>query len=250
MGRALAALLLAAATAAPSLPVMAGTHQQVCSPEALEQLRRVWHIEPDGEVLDSACKPWPGDERLLLTLTVFGLEEQAGGQRGATLGLAIVESRSFRVVARHSDVIGEDATFEIGPDVFTLDTARYRLAPQVRGFGVVSAMVNRASCPDGGLDASWRLHVAEGAEIRPVTDNDLNLHTWRYASGECSNGGILHETYVTLDILPRIGAWADLVIKADRSDRKQPLLITVPYDGRMYPIGKAIERIGNFNLHP
>lgn len=247
----LVALPVALAAAVSSGPVMAGTRQQKCSPQTIEQLRRVWQIAPDDDVVDSACKPWPDDERLLLTLTVFGFEEQSGGQRGATLGLAIVEARGFRVVSRHREEIGEDASFEIGPDVFTLDTARYRLAPGVRGFGVVSAMVNRANCPDGGLDGGWRLYVAEGPAIRQVTDTDLYLHTWRYTDSRmCRDGSILHETNVTLDVQSRPGDWANLVIKAYRSDRKSPMLISVPYDGRQYPVGKASERIGEFNWQP
>jgi hypothetical protein len=236
--------------AVSSGPAMAGTQQQKCPPQTIEQLRRVWQIAPDDEVLDSACKPWPDDERLLLTLTVFGFEEQSGGQRGATLALAIVEARSFRVVSRHREAIGEDASFEIRPNVFTLDTARYRLAPGVRGFGVVSAMVNRASCPDGGLDAGWRLYVAEGPAIRQITDTDLYLHTWRYTDSRECRSSILHETNVTLDVRSRPGGWADLVIKAHRSDRKSPMLIIVPYDGLQYPVGKASERIGEFNWQP
>jgi hypothetical protein len=247
----LAALGVAVIAAWAPGPVLAGTLQQTCSLQTIEKLRRVWQIAPNDEVRDSACKRWPDDGRLLLTLTVFGVEELSAGQRSATLGLAIVDSRNFRVVSRHRETIGEDATFEIGPDVFTLDTARYRLAPGIRGFGVVSAMVNRASCPDGGLDASWRLYAAEGPAIRPVTDIDLDLSTWRYASsGECRSGVILNETKVTLDVRSRAGTWADLVVRARRSDRKTPISIAVPYDGRQYPVSKASERISEFSWRP
>jgi hypothetical protein len=247
----LAVLLVSSAAAVSPGPAVAGTKQQVCSPQAIAQLHRIWQIAPDSEVSDAACKPWPGDERLLLTLVVFGVEDRPGGERVATLGLALVEARSFRVVSRHREAIGEDATFRIGPDVFTLDTARYLLAPGVRGFGVVSTMVNQASCPDGGLDASWRLFVAEGPRIRAVTDTELFLHTWRYAdSRECRGGSILHDTTVTLDLRPRVGAWADLVIRAQRSDRKKPLVVTVPFDGQVYPVGKAGERVGAFSWGP
>jgi hypothetical protein len=48
--------------------------------------------------------------------------------------------------ALHREAIGEDAVYALGQGVYGLDTARSRLAPGLRAFGLVARLVNQASC--------------------------------------------------------------------------------------------------------
>jgi hypothetical protein len=239
-----------------------------CSDQDLEVLRRAWKIGPDVTVYDAVCKAWPDDARLRLTALVYdkgdgaamgpsvapGLPKpltdpsggsersERGGPRSGWLALALVNAKTQRIVSRGREGLEEDAMLRFDEGLVTLDTARYRLAPGLRAFGVALRLENRARCVDGGIDGQWRLFVPEGAAIRAVTnEGELHLHMWRFAEGSQCDGRAVTEAGLTFDMKPHAGTWADLVITARRSDRKRPVVVVVPYDGRGYRLGRLIE---------
>jgi hypothetical protein len=160
---------------------------------------------------------------------------ELNGMRSGWLALALVNAKTQRIVSRVREALEEHSMLRFDAGLVTLDTARYRLAPGVRAFGVALRLQNRSRCVDGGQDGMWRLFVPEGAAIRAVTnDGELHLHMWRYAEGSQCEGRGMTEARLTFDVKPRASTWADLVITARRSDRKRPLVVVVPYDGRGY----------------
>ncbi len=236
----IAALMLGVSVQAQAQPADAAR----CSDQDVKKLRRAWNIEPAVKVYDAVCRAWPDDGRLRLMSLIYDKgDSESRGLRSGWLALALVDAKTSHIVSRYRERLEEDARLEFDAGLVTFDTARYRLAPGVRAFGVALRLLNRASCADGGNDGAWRLFVPEGAAIRAVTNDQVHLHTWRFADGSVCRGEVGTEVGLTFDTKPRAGTWADLVITARRSDRKRPpLVVEVPYDGRSYRLERWRER--------
>ena len=137
---------------------------------------------------------------------------------------------------------------ELDADSLWLDTARYRLAPGMRAFGVlVHSAVSGPSCPDAGFEDELTLLAPDGDKLRPVFDS--YLHLWHsLQEGQCPPARS-ESAELTLDIGPGTShGYADLVVtakvEADRShaggsDNQSSFRTvrqTVHYDGRSYPL--------------
>ena len=142
---------------------------------------------------------------------------------------------------RLDQALSEDAELAVGPNSLWLDTARYRLAPGVRAFGVVVTSAARgASCPDAGYEGLLTLVAPEGEHLRPVFTTYLS--TWTTVKGvSCSDGFEMEQANLTIGIGPqRSHGYADLIVTAQvRSDYDKPVSRTVSqtlhYDGSRYP---------------
>lgn len=248
--RALPWLLAAAASLAN--PAWA-RDAQPCEPALLngiaQQLgQKGWQqpsYDSEGPLVAAACKRWPDDARQSVVALVYDSDASAGtpGERLLHLLVARVDSASGRILERHEGNLEEDALLEISADSLWLDTARYRLAKDVRAFGVViSSQARGPSCPDAGQFDELTLFVpGEAATLRPVFTG--YLREWITVQGtSCVNNDRFRSEHarMTLAIGPKSShGFADLILSAQVSDDDDKPLRTVKktlqYDGKTYP---------------
>ena len=200
---------------------------------------------PDEPLVAAACKPWPDDPNLSVVTLAYQMPEHSAppGERSLNWLVAKVDTRSGQLRERYDDYLGEDSALELDANSLWLDTARYRLAPGVRAFGIVVSSVARgASCPDAGSNDLLTLVVPEGATLRPVFST--YLHAWTTVKGtSCVMDSDFQseQAELTLAIAPtRSHGYADLLVSARvRAGREENVLrtvsTTVRYDGSQYP---------------
>ncbi|KAF1054121.1 MAG: hypothetical protein GAK43_01041 [Stenotrophomonas maltophilia] len=200
--------------------------------------------ESNGPVVAAACKPWPDDDKRLAAAEPG--EQAAPGERNLHLLVALLDRTSGTLQQHQDSPIGEDAMVELDSSSLWLDTARYRLAPEVRAFGVVVSSVARgASCPDGwGYDA-LSLYAPDGQQLREVFTTYLNQwFTLRGTSCVSNKPFSLERSQLSLALgSSSHHGFADLVIRArvQREDDGEPsgkprtVKTTVQYDGKRYP---------------
>ncbi|MBN3835974.1 multidrug ABC transporter ATPase [Burkholderia sp. Ac-20344] len=126
-------------------------------------------------VVASACKIMPNAPETTIAAVAFdSLPKSKNPDESKKLQIvALVEGG--KVVAADRSVVEEDAATEIGENSYRIDTAPYRLSPDVRAFGVVfSSTAHGPSCPDAYMENELTLWIREGARIRPVFGTNLN----------------------------------------------------------------------------
>lgn len=244
-------LLLTLTLCLPSLAGAMEREPQACPQPLLDSLatqlvQQNW-IPPtydnDDPLLAAACKQWPDDPALSVVAVAYrdADDHQPPGERSPHLLVAKVDTRTGLLRERFDQALSEDAELTVGPNSLWLDTARYRLTPGVRAFGVVVTSAARgASCPDAGYEGLLTLVVPEGEHLRPVFTTYLS--TWTTVKGvSCSEGFESEQASLTIAIGPqRSQGYADLIVSAQvRSDYDKPVSRTVSqtlhYDGNRYP---------------
>ncbi len=144
---------------------------------------------------------------------------------------------------------------------YRIDTAPYRLSPDVRAFGVVFTSSARGpSCPDANTGEELTLWVREGGRIRPVFGT--NLYGWVSVEGDACGPGTgdarSEDARMTIAVEKTSShGFADLSITAhitktqrkngDYSDTgKRTARTIVHYDGKSY----GIDMFRNFWYSP
>ena len=123
----------------------------------------------DGKSL-SRCKVWPAVQNQAIAVKSTYLAD-AGGDDDAgvfDLDLSIVNASTYNPIAtyRKPGAYNSDA---VRFDDLRIDTARYRLAPEVRAFGLRSKFAHSShAIPYEKTDLA--LYVREGNELRPVLE--------------------------------------------------------------------------------
>jgi len=135
------AQLLALAAA----PEVHAADNQSCSDETVTAIARWAGIasariatrDADRLVVASACKAMPNAPETTIAAVAFdSLPKSKNPDESKKLQVvALVEGG--KVVAADRSVVEEDAATEIGASSYRIDTAPYRLSPDVRAFGVV-----------------------------------------------------------------------------------------------------------------
>ncbi|MDR6503710.1 multidrug ABC transporter ATPase [Burkholderia sp. DN3021] len=126
-------------------------------------------------VVASACKVMPNAPGTTIAAVAFdSLPKSKNPDDSAKLQVvALVEGG--KVVAADRSVVKEDAVTEIDENSYRIDTAPYRLSPNVRAFGVVFKSSARGpSCADAYPENELTLWIHDGARIRPVFGTNLN----------------------------------------------------------------------------
>lgn len=199
-------------------------------------------------VVAAACKPWPDDAKLQVVAVAYSspADKTEPGERALNLLVGQLDTASGKLVTRVDDSIGEDAMVEIDSSSLWLDTARYRLAPDVRGFGLIIGSVARgASCPDAWSYDDFSLYAPQGDKLKEVFRT--YLRQWTTLEGVvCGNSGrlVIERSQLTL----AMGAeshhgYADLVVSSkvqreadgDNVGAAKTVRKTVSYDGTRYP---------------
>ncbi len=176
------------------------------------------HDRPDGERIDEslvACRHWPADpSRTLLAvgLVPAGQEAYADGGR-ADLEVLVVDRATGQVQARRREPgrLGWDAIRVTG---LRLDTARYRLGPGARAFGVRIER-NGASRVNPWQETTLGLFLLRDGRLDRVLDNLQVAVSGGEWDGNCE--GRFHVLERTLVLEPRGDGWPDLGIESRRS---------------------------------
>ncbi|MDG9853319.1 hypothetical protein N5C93_21155 [Pseudomonas nitroreducens] len=198
-------------------------------------------------VVAAACKAWPDDPKLEVVAVAYSTadDKTEPGERNLNLLVGQFDTASGKLVTRVDDSIGEDAMVEIDSSSLWLDTARYRLAPDVRGFGLVIGSVARgASCPDAWSYDDFSLYAPQGAKLKEVFRT--YLRQWTTLEGQtCSDQRtVIERSQLTLSMGQEVHhGYADLIVtsKVQRESAGEnvgaPRVVrkTVSFDGERYP---------------
>ncbi|WP_412527809.1 multidrug ABC transporter ATPase [Burkholderia lata] len=235
-------------------PIAHATDSQPCGDDTVTAVARWAGIvsariatrDADRLVVASACKVMPNAPETTIAAVAFdSLPKSKNPDESNKLQVvALVEGG--KVVAAEKSVIQEDAATEIGENSYRIDTAPYRLSPDVRAFGVVFTSSARGpSCPDADASEELTLWVREGNRLRAVFGT--NLAGWVNTDDKhavCSPG-IADDAIVSATMTIGVEktsshGFADLSITArvdppQRKD-KRPARTIVRYDGKSYGI--------------
>lgn len=202
-------------------------------------------------VISSACKVMPNAPQTTIAAVAFDSLPKSKNPDDSSKLQVIALVEGGKVVAAQRSVVEEDAATEIGESSYRIDTAPYRLSPDVRAFGVVFTSSARGpSCPDANASDELTLWVREGNRIRPVFGT--NLYGWVSVEGEACGPGVgdarSEEARMTIAVEKSSShGFADLSITAhitqtqrkdgDYSDTGERTARTiVKYDGKSYGI--------------
>ncbi|WP_412024772.1 multidrug ABC transporter ATPase [Burkholderia cepacia] len=207
---------------------------------------RIATRDADRLVVASACKVMPNAPDTTIAAVAFDSLPKSKNPDDSNKLQIVALVEGGKVVAAERSVIEEDAATEIGPNSYRIDTAPYRLSPEVRAFGVVfSSNARGPSCPDANASDELTLWVREGNRLRPVFGT--NLAGWvntDVSHPVCSPGGsddAIVSANMTISVeKTSTHGFADLSITArvdppQRKD-KRPIRTIVRYDGKTYGI--------------
>jgi hypothetical protein len=122
----------------------------------------------DGKSL-SRCKVWPAVQNQAIAVTSTYLADPGDDEAGVfDLDLAIVDASNAKPIAtyRKPGAYNSDA---VRFDDLRIDTARYRLAPETRAFGLRSRF-SHSSQANPYEKTDLALYVREGNALRPVLE--------------------------------------------------------------------------------
>jgi hypothetical protein len=205
--------------------------------------------EDGGLVAAEACKAMPDAPGTTIAAIAFDTNHEGrGGDSGSKLQVvALVEGG--KVIAAERSTIEEDALTAVGS--YRIDTAPYRLSPEVRAFGVVFTSGARGpSCPDASAEGELTLWVREGKHLRAVMGT--NLDGWVSVEGTACGAGTgdarSESAHITIAVEKTSShGFADLSLTAhitqsqrkngDYADTGKRVARTVlKYDGKSYGI--------------
>jgi hypothetical protein len=190
-------------------------------------------VDNGGLVVAGVCKPWPQNSRRIIAAFAY----DAGVEYERELLLAIVDSRSGRVIASHKGVIPEDAAAEVTSSSMRLDTARYTLSKTSRAFGLRLNTFRDRCGYEGGFDDELTLYVVNNGTIKPVLKE--TLLQWRYGNANRCNEEKNPRTEANVSISVEVtssNGLADLRLAARRTDRKRTVTAIVKYNGKHYDL--------------
>lgn len=228
---------------------------QPCADATLQTLagllgQQGWQAPESGAptpVVAAACKPWPDDPKLQVVAVAYSTadDEAEPGERNLNLLVGQLDTANGKLVTRLDDSIGEDAMVAIDSSSLWLDTARYRLAPDVRGFGLVIGSVARgASCPDAWSYDDFSLYAPQGDKLREVFRTYLRQWTTLEGQTCSSERTVIERSQLTLAMGQEShNGFADLVVTAkvqreqegDEVGAPKTVRTTITYDGTRYP---------------
>ncbi|MFA8395220.1 multidrug ABC transporter ATPase [Burkholderia ubonensis] len=205
----------------------------------------------NGLVVASACKVMPNAPGTTIAAAAFDSLPKSKNPDDSNKLQVVALVESGKVVAAERSIIEEDAATEVGPDSYRIDTAPYRLSPDVRAFGVVfTSSARGASCPDADAGHELTLWIREGNRIRSVFGT--NLYGWVSVEGTACGPGIgdarSESAHLTIAVEKTSShGFADLsltarITKTQRKDNaysdtgKRTARTIVRYDGKSYGI--------------
>ena len=202
----------------------------------------------DGKPL-SRCKVWPAVQNQAIAVKSTYLADSDDEDVGVfDLDLAIVNASNAKPIAtyRKPGAYNSDA---VRFDDLRIDTARYRLAADVRAFGLRSKFVHSShAIPYEKTDLA--LYVREGNQLRPVLEGLVVYKNNGEFSGDCE--GYLKQVRRTVEIAESSHhGLADLIVTSRGSKMKntqsgneclsktthlKTTRVSLIYDGQQYVV--------------
>jgi len=202
----------------------------------------------DGKSL-SHCKVWPAAQNQAIAVKSTYLADSDDEEVGVfDLDLAIVNASNAKPIAtyRKPGAYNSDA---VRFDDLRIDTARYRLAADVRAFGLRSKFVHSShAIPYEKTDLA--LYIREGDQLRPVLEGLVVYKNNGEFSGDCE--GYLKQVRRTVEIAESSHhGLADLIVTSRGSKMKntqsgkeclsktthlKTTQVSLIYDGQQYVV--------------
>lgn len=199
-----------------------------------------------GEDDVSVCKDWPAYPGLTLSAKTRFVRGTANALGAHDLDLSVLQDGQANSLATYHQA----AAFVMdGVHLreLALDTARYKLTPDLRAFGVRARLTN-GSRLNPRDESQLTLYVREGTKLRPVL---RQLLVYEYGGEWDDNcAGERFEISRTVEIAKTSShGYADLIVKTqqtdttsvgdenaceDKSNVYKPVLTTLHYDGKTY----------------
>ena len=202
----------------PIGPAVAAPTAQSCPAEAVAAVAKHAGVQIDDEaqeiVAASACKVWPYDASLLLS--VFAFQTSADDKK--LLVVSALDRRSYRVLYSHQEFVEEDPNVKFGAGSLQLDTSRYQLAAHTRAFGVrFDTTGTPPRCADAMYGTTLTLFVPHRGELKkvlssmPLYDAEADLGCFESNRQELE----YRDANLTLSVgTNQTNGWADLVVTA------------------------------------
>ncbi len=238
-------------------PIVHAADSQPCDDDTVTAVARWAGIasariatrDADRLVVAAACKVMPNAPETTIAAVAFDSLPKSKNPDDSEKLQVVALVEGGKVVAAERSVIQEDAAIQIGENSYRIDTAPYRLSPDVRAFGVVfSSTAHGPSCPDAYMENELTLWIREGTRIRPVFGTNLNgwVATTGTACGPDTSDLRSESARMTIAVEKTShNGFADLsitahVMNAESNDDKQPdagkrtVRTVVKYDGKSY----------------
>ncbi|MBV4475060.1 PA3715 family protein [Pseudomonas botevensis] len=202
----------------------------------------------DGHSL-SRCKGWPAFKDQAIFVKSTFVPDSSGDDAGVfDLELSLLNSTNWKPMATYlkPGAYNSDA---ISFDDLVIDTARYRLAPDVRAFGLRSQFEHSSRVnPYSKTDLA--LYVREGNKLRPVLEGLVVYKNNGEWMDDCEGEGQTIRRTVEIGPLSHNG-FADLVVTSSGSALKtyasgkeclskttdlKKTQLTLTYDGKQYTV--------------
>ncbi|WP_027820800.1 PA3715 family protein [Paraburkholderia bannensis] len=203
----------------------------------------------DGMLAAASCKAMPDAPDTTIAAVALDTNHvgPSSGDGNVTQVVALV--KGGQVLAATRSTIEQDVLTQVGG--YRIDTAPYRLSPDVRAFGVIfDSSARGPSCADAAADHELTLFVREGRTLRPVFGT--NLYGWVNIDPNSCGAGLEAEhdadASMTIAVEKTIShGFADLALSArvTRNEQKSQQRIettkytkriVLHYDGKTYGI--------------
>ena len=203
----------------------------------------------DGKSL-SRCKVWPAVQNQAIAVKSTYLADSDDENIGVfDLDLAIVNASNARPIAtyRKPGAYNSDA---ISFDDLIIDTARYRLAADVRAFGLRSRFMSHGSRANPYSKTDLALYVREGSRLRPVLEGLVVRKDFGEGTGECDTRDTRIRRTIEVGSSSHNG-FADLIVSssgwlmepftsgkqcASKTTNLKHTQVTLIYDGHQYVV--------------
>ncbi|MDI2144101.1 MULTISPECIES: hypothetical protein [unclassified Pseudomonas] len=197
----------------------------------------------------SRCKPWPAFKEQVIALKSTYVPDAGSDDAGVfDLDLAVLNSTNAKPIATYTKP-GAYNSDAIRFDDLVIDTARYRLAPDVRAFGLRSKF-EHSSRANPYAKTDLALYVREGGKLRPVLEGLVVYKNHGEWMDDCEGEG--QQVRRTIEVGPiSHNGYSDLIVTSSGTAMKtvksgkecvsqdSPLKktqITLTYDGKQYTI--------------
>lgn len=202
----------------------------------------------------SRCKVWPAfNDQSIAAKSTF-LSDSGGDQDGVfDLELSIVSPSNGGTLATYAKP-GAYNSDAISFDDLVIDTARYRLAPNVRAFGLRSIFASHGSRANPYAKTDLALYIREGNKLRPVLEGLVIRKEFGEGTDECVNEDTRIRRTVEIGPASHHG-FADLIVSSSGSVYKsfmsgkacvsknielKKTQITLIYDGQQYVVPEEL----------
>lgn len=204
----------------------------------------------DTEV--AACKVWPANPAQTLAVLPLPQKGSTDDDKVYDVEVLVADSQTGKIIAHNfeSSAITSDA---VQLRSLTLDTAPWRLAPQVLAFGV-RASFEGSSRVNPYSQTTLSLYVVDGAKLHKVVNNLSTQQGGGEWDGNCA--GSFSDTSRAVSVGPAGKAgYAKLIVSektvtttnkpsrndcASKESTAKSANVTLEYDGAQYNVPKAL----------